>query len=106
MDARRPLAFEDQSFGLVNGRFLASFLDQACWPCLITECKRVLTPGGILRLTECEVGISNCPALQRLNNALYQALRKQGRTMLLDMLQDDFTCVSFGLIAWGKLPAS
>jgi len=183
MDARRPLAFEDQSFSLVNGRFLASFLDQACWPCLVTECKRVLTPGGILRLTECEVGISNCPALQRLNNALYQALRKQGRTfsvdghsigiahtlgkflrdagfekieqrpflldaslgsdlyyssrkhteitflllkpfligsgvmgetefealhrtMLLDMLQDDFTCVSFGLIAWGKLPAS
>lgn len=181
MDVRKPLLFEDQYFGLVNGRFMASFLDQACWPHLIAECKRVLTPGGILRLTECEVGISSSLALQQLSGALYQALQKQRRTfsvdshsigiahmlgkllhdagfekieqrpflldtslnsdlyassrkhaeisflllkpylissgvigetefdtlhraMMMDMLQDDFTCVSFGLIAWGKVP--
>lgn len=181
MDVRKPLAFEDRSFDLVNGRFVASFLDQACWPHLVAECKRVLTPGGILRLTECEVGISSSLSLQRLSSALYQAMWKQGRTfsvdghsigiahmlgkflrdagfeeieqrpflldaslgadlyycsrkhaeisflllkpyligagvmgeaefdalhrtMILDMLQDDFTCVSFGLTAWGKMP--
>ncbi len=180
MDVRKPLAFEEQSFDLVNGRFLASFLDQTCWSRLIAECKRVLTPGGILRLVECEF---SSLALQRLNGALYQALRKQKRTfsvnghsigiahmlgkllhdadfekieqrpflldaslgsdlysssrkhaeisflllkpyligsgivgeaefdalhctMMMDMLQDDFTCISFGLSAWGKTPGT
>lgn len=180
MDVRQSLAFEDKAFDLVNGRFLASFLDQTCWPSLIAECKRVLTPGGILRFVECEVGISNSLALQRLNVTLYQALRKQKRTfsvdghtigithmlgkflrdagvemieqhpflldaslgaelyaitrkhieisflllkpfllsagvigegefdalhraMIIDMLADDFSCITFGLIAWGKM---
>ena len=75
MDVRKPLAFDEQSFDLVNGRFLASFLDQTCWSRLIAECKRVLTPGGILRLVECEFSISSSLALQRLNGALYLALR-------------------------------
>lgn len=84
MDVRQPPAFEDQSFDLVNGRFLASFLDQNCWPHLMAECKRVLTVGGILRLTECEISISSSLALQRLHAALYQALYRQRRTFSRD----------------------
>lgn len=84
MDVRQPLAFEDQSFDLVHGRFLASFLAQRDWPHLIAECKRVLTTGGILRLSECEVSISSSLALQRLHAALYQALYRQGRTFSHD----------------------
>src|SRR5947207_50295 len=51
MDVTRPLAFDDASFDLVNGRFLLSFLRREQWPPLIQECARILKPGGILRLT-------------------------------------------------------
>src|SRR5437879_2739465 len=54
MDAIGSLAFPDQSFVMVNGRFLVSFLHTHMWAQLVRECWRVLRPGGIIRLTESE----------------------------------------------------
>jgi ubiquinone/menaquinone biosynthesis C-methylase UbiE len=182
MDVKQSLAFENNSFDLVNARFIVGFMDKSSWLPLLAECWRVLRPAGILRLTECELGISNSPALQRLSGYLYEALYKQGRTfsidghsigithmlgkllreagfekiekraflldascgtelydssrkvaevsfallkpylvssgvieeeafdtlyndMILEMMQDDFTSVSFGIIAWGVKPS-
>ncbi len=84
MDLKRPLAFADASFDLVNARFMVGFQDKASWPVLLAECRRVLAPGGILLLTEAERSISNSPALQRLEGWLTRALWEQGRTFSVD----------------------
>lgn len=84
MDVRRPLGFQDASFDLVNARTICAFMDIASWPVLLAECKRVLRPGGILRLTEVEPGGSNSQAGQRLNWLLSQSFRRQGRTFSVD----------------------
>ena len=51
----KPLPFAAHSFDLVNGRFLLSFMPRTSWPALLAECRRLLRPGGILRLTEGEL---------------------------------------------------
>lgn len=84
MDVREPLAFDDGSFDLINARFIVGFMDRSGWPRLLVECARLLTPGGLLRLTECEMSVSNSSALQQLNGYLYQALACQQRTFSVD----------------------
>lgn len=78
MNVLKPLDFPDQSFDLVNGRFLCSFVPPAVWPDLLRECLRVTRPGGIIRLTEAELAITNSPACERLNALGLQALRAAG----------------------------
>ncbi len=56
MDALRKLEFPDNSFDLVNLRFGISFVRTWEWPDLLLEMQRVVRPGGIIRLTECEIG--------------------------------------------------
>jgi SAM-dependent methyltransferase len=84
MDVKKPLAFADDSFDLVNGRLLFGFMDKESWPSLLSECLRVLRPGGMLCLTEYEVSISNSAALQYLLHCLYRALADQQRTFSVD----------------------
>jgi SAM-dependent methyltransferase len=84
MDACQPLDFADACFDLVNGRFLVGFLDQGSWPRLVAECLRILKPGGILRLSECELGLSSSLSLQCFRRLLAQALYAQGRTFSVD----------------------
>src|SRR5450755_292373 len=84
MDLTHPLAFADASFDLINARFMVGFQDTTSWPVLLAECWRVLAPGGILLLSEGERGISNSPALQRLEGWLTRALSEQGRTFSVD----------------------
>jgi len=66
MDATQPLQFEDASFDLVNARTLFGVLAPRDWPRLLAECKRILRPGGIIRLTEPEAPLSTSPALNAL----------------------------------------
>ncbi|HZR40643.1 MAG TPA: methyltransferase domain-containing protein [Ktedonobacteraceae bacterium] len=80
MDVRKPLEFPDASFDLINARFICGFMDQASWPVLIAECKRILRPGGILRFTETEYSVSNSLAMQQIGDHLYQAFALQKRT--------------------------
>src|SRR5450759_3293858 len=84
MDIKQPLTFPDAAFDLINARFMVGFQDTTSWPVLLAECRRVLTPGGILLLSEGERGISNSPALQRLEGWLTRALYEQGRTFSVD----------------------
>ncbi len=84
MDITHPLAFADASFELINARFIVGFQDRASWPLLLAECRRVLTPGGILLLSEAERSISTSPALQRLEGWLTRALFEQERTFSVD----------------------
>jgi len=84
MDACKPLEFAEGSFDLIHIRFASGFLHTCTWPLLLKECFRVLTAGGILLLTECELGISNSLALQQLNGFLFQVLQKEQRTFSVD----------------------
>jgi len=80
MDATEPLAFEDQSFDLVNARLIA-FLTPQQWPGLVQECLRILRPGGILRLTECQgPGITNSAAFEQQVSFFAQALYRAGQS--------------------------
>jgi ubiquinone/menaquinone biosynthesis C-methylase UbiE len=80
MDARVPLDFPDNSFDLVNARFLAAFMTPASWPALLHESWRVTRPGGAIRLTEGDLFSWHCsPALHRLEGMGLHALRRAGR---------------------------
>lgn len=67
MDITQPLDFADNTFDLVNGRFLIGLLSRAAWTSLLSECKRILRPGGVLRLTEADtLGLTTSQAFERL----------------------------------------
>jgi SAM-dependent methyltransferase len=84
MDITRPLEFGAGAFDLINGRLLSSCLRQQEWAPLLAECRRVLTPGGILRLSEWEICVSSSPALERMQGLLYQAFATQKRTFAVN----------------------
>jgi ubiquinone/menaquinone biosynthesis C-methylase UbiE len=84
MDARKPFTFHDHSFDLVNGRLLTGFMDTDAWPRLLAECKRVLRPGGFIRLAEVEDIISNSRAYQDSWAYFHEALVKLKRTYSVD----------------------
>jgi ubiquinone/menaquinone biosynthesis C-methylase UbiE len=78
MDIQKPLDFPDESFDLVNARFI-NFLPTATWPKLMQEFKRITRPGGVIRLTESEWWyFTNSPALESLNAMIIRALKLQG----------------------------
>ena len=78
MDLQKPLDFPDNSFDLVNARFI-NFLPAAAWPKLLQEFHRITRPGGTIRLTESEWWyFTNSPALENLNAMMIRALKLQG----------------------------
>jgi|SRR5579883_451797 ubiquinone/menaquinone biosynthesis C-methylase UbiE len=83
MNALQPLEFADESFDLVNARFLLGFMSPPAWPKLVQESKRILRPGGTLRLVESEgFGIVNTPAMGELNELSLKAMYKAGRSYI------------------------
>lgn len=78
MDALQPLDFPDASFDLVNARLISGFMRREKWPRLIQECLRVLRPGGILRLTEVEAGMTNKPFHEKALQVGMQAMNLAG----------------------------
>ena len=79
MDITGPLAFPSQTFDLVNARFVHTVLLQEDWLPFLRECQRVLRPGGIVRLTEAEVAVSNMPASNQLLSLLPRTFKQNGR---------------------------
>ena len=85
MDALGRLDFPDHSFDLVNHRFGASFLRRWEWPKLLREYQRVCQPGGVIRITEFDVGeTDHSPALEVLSALFVQALFQAGRFFTKD----------------------
>jgi SAM-dependent methyltransferase len=78
-----PLDFPDASFDLVNGRFLLSFMRREQWPLLLSECFRLLRPGGVLRISEQESGYTNDPIYQSYIDTWGEAWRKAGHSFAL-----------------------
>lgn len=78
MDVLQPLDFPDCAFDLVNARFLGAVLPAAAWPGVLQEYVRVLRPGGILRLTESEMPLTNSAACETLTELCLRAMRLAG----------------------------
>jgi ubiquinone/menaquinone biosynthesis C-methylase UbiE len=79
MDALRRLEFPDDLFDLVNQRLGSSFLRAWDWMRILQEYKRVVRPGGIVRITESDmVKESSSPALLRFNDIVFRALDEAG----------------------------
>jgi ubiquinone/menaquinone biosynthesis C-methylase UbiE len=79
MDITKPLDFADDSFDLVNARFLFAALRREAWPSFIAECTRILRPGGVLRVTEpIDIGVTTSPSYQRIMELWYQASWQAG----------------------------
>ncbi len=80
MDITQPLDFEENTFDLVNSRFIHSFMKADQWPMLLKECYRVLRPGGALRMTEQESGFSNNQTYQNYIDLWGDAWLKSGHS--------------------------
>ena len=78
MDITGPLAFPDNSFDLVNARFIA-FLSPEKWSQLLGECMRVVRPGGTIRLTENDV-VCTSLATDTALGLFYRALARAGQS--------------------------
>ena len=81
MDARLPLAFADASFTFIQMRLLSSFLSTTQWPLLLSDCFRLLEPGGIFVSVEADrILESNSAALTFYNTLFTRAMRTAGKT--------------------------
>ncbi len=84
MNVMQPLAFPDASFDLINGRLLCGFMLPAVWPRLLAECRRLLKPGGVVRLTETEAPLTTSPAFETLMSLGSLALQRAGQSFSPD----------------------
>lgn len=85
MNITQPLDFPAASFDLVNARFLVGVLKREAWQAFLTECTRVLKPGGTLRLTEpLDFGITNSVPYQRLMALYFQTFQMAGYGFSVD----------------------
>ncbi|GLV54392.1 hypothetical protein KDH_12390 [Dictyobacter sp. S3.2.2.5] len=79
MDITKPLDFPEESFDLINARFISGLLLRDSWRPLVEQCKRLLRPGGILRLTECESAVTNNEAQNQMAELVTQTMYLSGR---------------------------
>ena len=78
MDALRMLEFPRNYFDLINQRLGMSYLRTWDWPNLLQEYQRVSRPGGIIRITEADMTMSNTPTLPIMNDLFSSALDRAG----------------------------
>lgn len=74
----QPLPFPDASFDLVNARLIVGFMKANDWSALLWECRRILRPGGILRITDFEQGFSNKLHFEQTSRVLTQVFHHFG----------------------------
>ncbi len=73
MDPFQRLDFADNSFDLVNVRYIVGLIPAEAWPGVLREFVRVTRPGGVIQLTEAELPITNSSALAQLGGLIAQA---------------------------------
>ncbi|HEY3994183.1 MAG TPA: methyltransferase domain-containing protein [Ktedonobacteraceae bacterium] len=70
------LNFPDNSFDMVNINFLFILLHPHEWQPFFRECLRITRPGGYIRVTEQDWGITNSPAIEKLAELFLLGLKK------------------------------
>ncbi len=91
MNVLQPLDFPDNTFDFVNARLLFGFMPKDAWVPLLKECIRVLRPGGIVRLIECERTMSNSLAYEQLGDLVMSSLYRSGTSFSVDGKQIGIT---------------
>ncbi len=84
MNALEPLDFPDNTFDLVNARFLAGFVPRDRWFQVIMEMRRILRPGGIIRWTEQEWTGTSSRSFEQAEAYTFQAARRAGQLLAVD----------------------
>ncbi len=84
MDALKPFDIPDNAFDMVNARLVYGFIPPKAWSSFTQECLRILRPGGILRLTEGEVGLSNGSAAEKLASFSTRTMQLSGNSFSPD----------------------
>lgn len=84
MNALESLEFDDNSFDVVNARYLQAFMMKTSWAPLMKEIMRILRPGGRLLLTDGEWSISNSPAFEKMGAMLTNVGTLTGRSFSPD----------------------
>ena len=79
MDALRMLEFQEDFFDLVNARLAMSYLRTWEWRKFMWECVRVCRPGGVIRVTESDIGESNSQSLNQFNDLIFRAFCQSER---------------------------
>lgn len=79
MNIQEPFPFEDNSFDLINARYLVAVLTPDVWPAMLRETFRVCEPGGIMRLTEFEAAITSSPAFEQIIQMGLEVFHKTNR---------------------------
>ncbi len=97
MNALKPLDFPANSFDFINARLLFGFMPPTAWLPLLSECQRILGPGGILRLTEGEAGITNSSATERITGMITQSLYQAKQSFSPDGRHTGITPMLFRL---------
>lgn len=84
--AMEPLGFPDDSLDLVNTRRIEEVLPVTAFPPLFKEMFRVTRPGGTIRITGSEWGMTNSFAYETLMGLLLRASRIVGAETPLCLL--------------------
>ncbi len=79
MNIQEPFPFIDNSFDLINARYLVAVLTPSTWPPMLQETFRISKPGGIIRLTENEMPVTNSPAFEQITQMALNAFSMTGR---------------------------
>ncbi len=80
MDPFGPLDLPAETFDLVNTRYIVGLLQADAWPNVLQEFVRVTRPGGIIRLVENDLPISNTVAFAQLSGQISDALYETKRS--------------------------
>lgn len=80
MDATQPLDFPDNAFDIVNARTISGFMRKDSWPQLMQECLRITRPGGTIRLTDGDWGLTNSSSAELLIGLCNRAWLLKGRS--------------------------
>lgn len=83
-NAMEPLDFPNDSFDLVNTRHIEEVIPVALFPSLIKEMFRVTRPGGTVRITGSEWGVTNSFAFETLSRMILRAARMTGLDFSVD----------------------
>ena len=84
MNALEALAFDDNSFDVVNARYIHAFMMKTSWTPVMQEIMRILRPGGRVLLTDGEWSISNSPAFEKMGAMLTRVGTVTGRSFSPD----------------------
>jgi SAM-dependent methyltransferase len=98
MNILDPFEFPEASFDLTNARYMFGILTPQAWPKVIEEMARVTRPGGIVRLTEPEMGTTNDPAVEELTALFMRSMLLSGQTFSPDGRNVGITAMLPGLL--------